>query len=56
MRFERKHAVLFLAIAAWNVIIYATFTKNLCAALPVGGGPGHRLLGGPLRADRRQHP
>ena len=29
MRFERKHAVLFLAIAAWNVITYATFTKNL---------------------------
>ena len=55
MRFERKHAVLFLAIAAWNVITYATFTKNLIAALPVGGGAGHRLLGGPLRADRRQH-
>ena len=32
MRFERKHAVLFLAIAAWNLITYATFTKNLSAA------------------------
>jgi hypothetical protein len=32
MRFERKHAVLFLAIAAWNVITYATFTKNLVEA------------------------
>ena len=32
MRFERKHAVLFLAIAAWNLVTYATFTKNLLAA------------------------
>ena len=32
MRFERKHAVLFLAIAAWNVVTYATFTKNLVEA------------------------
>ena len=32
MRFERKHAVLFLAIAAWKVITYATFTKNLVEA------------------------
>ena len=32
MRFERKHAVLFLAIAAWNLVTYATFTKNLIAA------------------------
>ena len=53
MRLERKHAVLFLAIAAWNVFICATFTKNLTAAHAVGGGPAHRLLGGPLRADRR---
>lgn len=29
---QRKHAVLFLAIAAWNVFSYATFTKNLAAA------------------------
>ena len=29
---QRKHAVLFLAIAAWNVFTYATFTKNLAAA------------------------
>lgn len=32
MEFRRKHAVLFLAIAAWNVVTYATFTKNLTAA------------------------
>ncbi len=36
MRFERKHAVLFLAIAAWNLITYATFTKNLSAAYQSG--------------------
>ena len=29
MRFERKHAVLLLAIAVWNVLTFATFTKNL---------------------------
>jgi hypothetical protein len=29
---QRRHAVLFLAIAAWNVLTYATFTKNLAAA------------------------
>lgn len=32
MKIERKHAVLFLAIAAWNVFSYATFAKNLAAA------------------------
>ena len=32
MKMQRKHAVLFLAIAAWNVFTYATFTKNLAAA------------------------
>jgi hypothetical protein len=32
MKLERKHAVLFLAIAAWNVFSYATFAKNLYAA------------------------
>ena len=32
MKFERKHAVLFLAIALWNLVTYATFTKNLAAA------------------------
>lgn len=29
MRLERKHAVLFLAIALWNVLSYANFTRNL---------------------------
>ena len=32
MKLQRKHAVLFLAIAAWNVFSYATFAKNLAAA------------------------
>ena len=32
MRFERKHAVLFLLIAAWNVFSYANFAKNLAEA------------------------
>jgi hypothetical protein len=30
--FQRKHAVLFLAIAAWNLFSYANFAKNLWAA------------------------
>ena len=32
MRFERKHSVLFLAIAAWNVFSYSNFAKNLAQA------------------------
>jgi len=29
MTLTRRHAVLFLAIAAWNVLSYANFAKNL---------------------------
>lgn len=29
MRLDRKHAVVLLAIAAWNVVTYARFTKAL---------------------------
>ena len=29
MSFERKHAVLLLAIAAWNVVTYLQFTRAL---------------------------
>ena len=29
MRFERKHAVVLLLVAAWNVVTYAQFTKAL---------------------------
>jgi hypothetical protein len=32
MIFRRKHAVLLLAVAAWNILTYATFAKNLAAA------------------------
>lgn len=36
MKFERKHAVLFLLIAAWNVFSYANFAKNLFQAYERG--------------------
>ena len=36
MRLERKHAVLFLAIAVWNVVSYANFAKNLARAATSG--------------------
>ena len=29
MRFQRKHAVVLLAVATWNVVTYAQFTKAL---------------------------
>lgn len=29
MRFERRHAWLLLGIAAWNVVIWLTFARNL---------------------------
>ena len=29
MRFERKHALVLLLVAAWNVLTYAQFTKAL---------------------------
>jgi hypothetical protein len=29
VRFERKHAVVLLLVAAWNVLTYAQFTKAL---------------------------
>lgn len=32
MKLQRKHAVLFLLIAAWNVFSYANFAKNLVEA------------------------
>jgi hypothetical protein len=36
VRLERKHAVLFLAIALWNVLTYANFTRNLIDAATGG--------------------
>ena len=32
MKFERKHAVLLLAVAAWNVFSFGNFARNLYAA------------------------
>jgi cytochrome c biogenesis protein ResB len=36
VKLERKHAVLFLLIAAWNVLTYANFAKNLRQAAESG--------------------
>lgn len=36
MQFERKHAVLLLAVAAWNVITFGNFAKNLIQAAEAG--------------------
>jgi len=36
VRFQRKHAVLFWAIAAWNVVTYANFAKNLAGTAASG--------------------
>lgn len=50
MKLERRHAVLLLAIAAWNVLTYATFTKNLAEAAsggedrPTGYFVAHAIL------------
>ncbi|WP_193609570.1 SCO4848 family membrane protein [Nocardioides lijunqiniae] len=32
MRFERKHAVLLLAVAVWNVVTFGQFARNLWSA------------------------
>jgi hypothetical protein len=31
VRFERKHAALLLGVAAWNVVTWTTFARNLAA-------------------------
>ena len=36
MKFERRHAVLLLAVAAWNVVTFGTFARNLWAAYESG--------------------
>lgn len=36
MQFERKHAVLLLAVAAWNVVTFANFAQNLIQAAEAG--------------------
>ena len=36
MKLQRKHAVLLLAIAAWNLFSYGNFAKNLYRAHAAG--------------------
>lgn len=36
MKLERRHAVLFLAIALWNVLSYANFARNLAETAASG--------------------
>jgi putative solute:sodium symporter small subunit len=36
VKFERKHAVLLLAIAVWNLFSYGNFAKNLYRARAAG--------------------
>ncbi|HEY3001826.1 MAG TPA: hypothetical protein VGJ44_05710 [Kribbellaceae bacterium] len=46
MRLGRKHAALFLGIAAWNVVTYVTFIRNLAATegRPTGFYVAHTIL------------
>jgi hypothetical protein len=47
VRFERKHAVVLLLIAAWNVLTYARFTKALVDTQedrPTGYYVAHSIL------------
>jgi hypothetical protein len=47
VKFERKHAVLLLAIAAWNVVTYAQFTHALATTKedrPTGYYLAHTVL------------
>lgn len=47
MKFERKHALVLLAIAAWNVLTYAQFTKaliNTTEDRPMGYYVAHSIL------------
>ena len=46
MRFTRTHAWLLLSVAAWNVVTYAVFIKNLAATedRPTGFYVAHTIL------------
>lgn len=47
MRFERKHALVLLLIAIWNVLTYARFTKALIDTQedrPTGYYVAHSIL------------
>ena len=36
MKFERRHAILLLAVAAWNVLSFGNFARNLYSAYESG--------------------
>ncbi|MBA3781096.1 hypothetical protein [Nocardioides sp. InS609-2] len=36
MKLERRHAVLLLAVAVWNVVTFGNFAKNLYSAYESG--------------------
>jgi hypothetical protein len=36
MKFERRHAVLLLVVAVWNVVTFGMFARNLWAAYDAG--------------------
>jgi hypothetical protein len=50
VKLDRKHGWLLLAVAAWNVVIWLTFAKNLSAAhasgedRPTGYWVAHTVL------------
>jgi hypothetical protein len=46
VKFTRSHALLFLAIAVWNVVTYGVFIKNLAATdnRPTGYYVAHTVL------------
>ena len=47
MKFERKHALVLLAVAVWNVLTYARFTKaliNTTEDRPTGYYVAHSIL------------
>ncbi|MCW2758240.1 MAG: hypothetical protein JWO46_1986 [Nocardioidaceae bacterium] len=47
MRFERKHALVLLGVAVWNVVTYAQFTKALATTQedrPTGYYVAHSVL------------
>jgi hypothetical protein len=36
VKFERKHALLLLAVAVWNVVTFGNFARNLLSAYQSG--------------------
>ena len=46
MKLERKHALVLIGIAVWNVVTYVTFIKNLAATegRPTGYYVAHTVL------------